>query len=281
MLICYTSDLHGSANRDGQLDALVRQERPDLVLWGGDMLADADPSDPIGTQVAFIHDEIVPLVRGWRDALPQINVGMVVGNHDLLCARDALAELHERGVLVLLEPDRPWTSGGVTFVGYGHSPPTPFWVKDFERLDHAGSPIPTLTFAGGIWDRRKRAVIDRATAEHFRSVPTIEDELARVPRVADPWVFVCHCPPFDTHTDHSVVAVKSLGSRSVRRFIEERAPLCSLHGHIHEAPRMSGHYSDTVGRTLCINAGQERDRLHAVLFEADRPRATLRHTVRG
>lgn len=281
MRICFTTDLHGRSTLFAQLDALVRAERPDIVLLGGDMLLDADPSDPVGTQVQFIHHEVRGRVERWRNELPDLAVGTVVGNHDLLCARDALAELHDAGVLSLLELERPWSYGGVTFLGYGHSPPTPFWVKDFERLDDDDAAIPGLNFAGAVWDRGKRTVVSVGTAEHFRAVPTIEHELLRAPHVADPWIFVCHCPPFGTHTDHSVQPVKSLGSQSVKRFIEHRAPLCSLHGHIHEAPRMSGLYHDTVGRTLCINPGQAHDRLHAVLFEAEDPRATLRHTVYG
>ncbi len=70
-----------------------------------------------------------------------------------------------------------------------------------------------------------------------------------------------------------------IGSRAVRQFIEQRRPLVTLHGHIHESPIVTGSYADRVGDSLCINPGQSHTRLHAVLFDTARPAETLRHTV--
>ncbi len=75
-------------------------------------------------------------------------------------------------------------------------------------------------------------------------------------------VFNLHCPPYGSGLDdapeltaemqlkdagHSVVPV---GSKAVRRAIEEVQPVLSLHGHIHEARG-----NRRIGRTLCINPG--------------------------
>ena len=68
------------------------------------------------------------------------------------------------------------------------------------------------------------------------------------------------------------------------RFIEKTQPLLTLHGHIHEAPELSGRYLDRIGATLCVNpgqftrAGKESPRLHAVLFEMEDVEGTLMHT---
>lgn len=76
-----------------------------------------------------------------------------------------------------------------------------------------------------------------------------------------------------------------MGSRSIRRFIETFQPLMTLHGHIHEAPRLSGNYAQWIGRTLCINPGQllSEDegfpRLQGVVFDLSNPGETLTHTV--
>jgi Icc-related predicted phosphoesterase len=43
-----------------------------------------------------------------------------------------------------------------------------------------------------------------------------------------------------------------VGSTGVRSFIEEREPLLSLHGHVHESAGIA-----TIGRTTCINPGSE------------------------
>ena len=75
-----------------------------------------------------------------------------------------------------------------------------------------------------------------------------------------------HCPPRGTKIDQcpalnetleiefegGQVIMKSAGSASIRRGLEELQPLLSLHGHIHEARGVH-----KIGRTLCLNPGSE------------------------
>ena len=90
-----------------------------------------------------------------------------------------------------------------------------------------------------------------------------------------------HSPPFGTKLDQ-IVGRRFTGSRSIRRFIENTEALLTLHGHIHEAPEISGSYLDRIGKTLCVNPGQSIGKtilkLHAVLFEVERVEETLQHT---
>lgn len=79
-----------------------------------------------------------------------------------------------------------------------------------------------------------------------------------------PAIFNLHCPPYDTPLDRAPALSDDLrviseggepklvpvGSTAVRRLIEEREPLVSLHGHIHEARGVV-----RLGRTLCVNPG--------------------------
>jgi Icc-related predicted phosphoesterase len=75
-----------------------------------------------------------------------------------------------------------------------------------------------------------------------------------------------HVPPYNTHLDvapkldnEQKVVIKAgrvlmdhVGSISVREILEERQPLLSLHGHIHESCGFS-----KIKRTLCLNPGSE------------------------
>jgi Icc-related predicted phosphoesterase len=117
--------------------------------------------------------------------------------------------------------------------------------------------------------------------QHFGGRATIAEELAQAPVAPDPWILVAHTPPYDSALDRLFNVPAPIGSRAVRRFIEERRPLVALHGHCHESPLLTGRYTERVGTTLCINPGQGNTRLHAVLFESERPAETLRHTVFG
>jgi Icc-related predicted phosphoesterase len=60
-----------------------------------------------------------------------------------------------------------------------------------------------------------------------------------------------------------------VGSIAIKRFIEERQPLLSLHGHIHEAPRLTGAWRERVGRTHCFTAAHDGPELALVRFDLD------------
>jgi Icc-related predicted phosphoesterase len=110
-----------------------------------------------------------------------------------------------------------------------------------------------------------------------REVPEEElyerlDELAR--QVDDPRraIFMIHVPPHDSGLDEAPLLGEDLrptvsagdvlrgpaGSHAVRRIIEERQPLLSIHGHIHESGG-----ERKIGKTVCINPGSEAN--HGIL----------------
>lgn len=276
MRICYTSDLHGSERHYRQLTDLVRAARPDLLILGGDLFPDGPPEDPAPAQVAFVRESFLPLARGWRRELPSLRVACILGNHDWAESERFLTGRPDEPV-TLLAPGRSWKMGGVHFLGYPCSPPAPFWAKEFERLDQPGDPLPAeggVVYTNGA-PRRVSA------AEHFLAHPTIQAELAALKPPAAPWIFVCHAPPHDTLLDRLPNLESPIGSKAVRAFIERHKPLCALHGHAHESPTVSGAYADEVGGALCVNPGQDPQRLFAALFDTADPRGTLRHTVLG
>lgn len=277
MRICFTSDLHGHAALYDQLDALLRTERPDLLILGGDLFVDGDLVDPVDSQVRYVTDDFMPRVRRWRDDQPQLNVACILGNHDWLCTESALRERHRAGEIALLDEHRPLRLGDVSFIGYSCTPPTPYWVKDFERLDRSSDAIPEM--GGAVWDAESREARKAEPHEHFGENPSIEADLAASAGVNGRWILVAHAPPHDSKLDSLPHVPHPIGSRAVRSFVEERQPLASLHGHIHESPSVTGAFAVPIGATLSINPGQSQTRLHAVTLDSDAPRETLRHTV--
>lgn len=75
-----------------------------------------------------------------------------------------------------------------------------------------------------------------------------------------------HAPPYGTNIDIAAkldkdlkpvmswgrVVTEHVGSKAVRKVLEEKQPLGSLHGHIHES---TGY--DYIGKTLCLNPGSD------------------------
>jgi Icc-related predicted phosphoesterase len=64
-----------------------------------------------------------------------------------------------------------------------------------------------------------------------------------------PTVLLSHQPPRGTRCDR-VLRIKHVGSRSIRRLVEEWQPELVLCGHIHESRGR-----DTIGRSMVINPG--------------------------
>ncbi|MCG3128136.1 MAG: hypothetical protein CHACPFDD_03012 [Phycisphaerae bacterium] len=277
MRICFTSDLHGSPELFDQLERLVSSERPALLILGGDMLLDGDPHDPVASQCRYVREQFIPRVRQLRARVDGLRVACIMGNHDWIPAEVEIARHHREGSIVLLSTEQPWYFGGLNFLGYSHTPPTPWWVKDYERLDLPTDALPQQ--GGSAWNVSEQRVWSRSAQEHYRAHPAMASDLATAAAVRGRWIFVSHTPPRDTALDLLPHVDRPVGSRAVRAFIEHRQPQVALHGHIHESPAISGAYVDSLGATLCVNPGQGLSRLHAVLFDSDDPAASRRHTV--
>jgi len=276
MRICYTSDLHGSRTLYDQLEVLLRHERPDLVILGGDMLPDGADHDPAGTQASYVRFDLGPRIEFWRQAVPGLEVALLMGNHDWLESERAARAEQDAGRLTLLEPGRVAEIGSERFVGIPFSPPTPHWVKDYERLDLDSDDVPD--FGGAVWATDGEAPREVERVKYFRGRPSLAVELAGVETPSEPWILVAHAPPYDTRLDQLPTVDYPIGSKAVRDFVAARRPLCALHGHVHESPVASGSFSDKIDGVLCINPGQSHEQLYAVLFDSEQPRKTLRHT---
>jgi len=57
-----------------------------------------------------------------------------------------------------------------------------------------------------------------------------------------------------------------IGSIAIRRFIEKRQPLLTLHGHVHESAGLTGNWRDKIGRTPCLSAAHDGPELALVKF---------------
>lgn len=265
MRVLFATDLHGLPGHLDDLANRTHTDRPDVLLVGGDALPDADPADPLGSQVRFLLTHMRPLFETLKSEQPDICIATILGNHDWLCTYDAMAGLEEAGLLSVIRPDNPTRLGNYTFLGYWFAPPCPYPVKDFERLDFPGQPY---QFDGGvIWDRSQGRPVLVNGGAYLGQTPSMREDLDRMPLVTDSdWILVAHAPPFQTNLD-MLTGVGHVGSQSIKDFILQRQPLLSLHGHIHESPRLSGWFWQHLGRTIAVNPGQRDDGLAAVLID--------------
>ena len=78
--------------------------------------------------------------------------------------------------------------------------------------------------------------------------------------------------------DHVPLDV-NVGSIAVKRFIESRQPLLTLHGHIHESARLTGSWRDRIGRTNLFSAAHDGPELCLVCFDLENPDDATRELV--
>jgi Icc-related predicted phosphoesterase len=270
--LVFTSDLHGQVHRYDECLQIIYRYNPDLLLLGGDLLPHGHGESGVDFQIQFLKTRFKAFLKG----LPsRLQTGIILGNDDWAATIPHLRTMAGEFPVILFERE-PVFLNSIKFAGYSYVPPTPFSGKDFDKRDKPADPGP---------DRPGKAVI--TDNGHFRSVITqalleqrtsIEEDLSR-------WngqniqVLIAHAPPFRTFCDRLRTG-QSVGSHAVREWILKNQPLISLHGHIHEAPSVSGQFWDFLGNTLCVNAGQSETRLSAVIVELHQT-VEVEHTIYG
>jgi Icc-related predicted phosphoesterase len=276
----FVSDLHGRLDRYRKLLTAMAEERPGAVFLGGDLLPFGAPALP-GAGEDFLLDWLGPRLSDLRARLGPAYppVLAIFGNDDPRVEEGSLAELERRG-LVLHVHRRRIVVSGVSVYGYACVPPTPFLLKDWERYD-----VSRFVDPGSISPEQGR-----------RSVPVPEGEAKWGTIAADlealvsgddvsGAVFLFHSPPYRTALDRAALDGKTVdhapldvhvGSIAIRRFIEARQPLATLHGHVHESARLTGAWQDRIGRTVCLSAAHDGPELALVRFDLEAPAAASR-----
>jgi Icc-related predicted phosphoesterase len=282
MKCLYTSDLHGEIYLYEQLLELAQSSSAETILLGGDLLPSFPPTkryeDMIPHQKTFIDQFLLPFFKRTMKTTDVKHLFLIPGNWDL--AYPYLFEKPVGGVIDINQKIYPLRNG-YEIIGYPFVPPTPFRPKDYEKMDDNESPWPPQKNPSYI---RSSEQGDDLTAIdpylYLRSRETIQEDFNLLPKPISMKraIYITHSPPFGTWLDQ-IQGGKSAGSRALKAFIELHQPLLNLNGHIHESPQLSGSYFDQIGETISINPGQLISRtLHAVTFEIERLKETLKHT---
>lgn len=90
------------------------------------------------------------------------------------------------------------------------------------------------------------------TEEEFAAAGAVARSAADATGAPGPTILLSHQPPRGTRCDR-VLRLKHVGSRAIRRLVEDWQPDLVLCGHIHEARGR-----DTIGRSVVINPGPWR-----------------------
>lgn len=244
------------------------------MFLGGDLL-------PRNDAAGFLEGSLFPLFRELRRRLGSDypRVLLLPGNDDPRALEARLRDGEHEALWTWMHGTRAEVAGYVVY-GYANVPPTPFLLKDWERYDVSHHVDPgcvspeegVLTTDVDPLELRYRTIA--ADLEEL----TGGDDLHRA-------IVLFHTPPYRTSLDRAALDGKffdyvpldvHVGSIAVRRFIEARQPLVTLHGHVHESVRLTGRFVERIGRTVLLGAAHDGPELALVRFDPDEPEAASR-----
>lgn len=282
----FVSDLHGHTDRFEKLFDLILSEKPEAVFVGGDIMPSAlvlkhSISD---AYYDFIDGFFLPGFIKLKDQLGKLypRVFLIPGNDDGKFVEPKFLGGEKSGIWEYINFKKV-TFGEFTVYGYGYVPPTPFRLKDWERYDVSRFVDPgCISPEDGIF-----TVPVEANELKYSTIKNDIDELVKEDDVSKS-IFLFHSPPYRTNLDVAPLAGKQIdnvpldvnvGSIAIRKFIEKRQPLLTLHGHIHESSTLTGSWRDKIGDTICISAAFEGKQLALVRFNPEEPGNAERELV--
>lgn len=202
------------------------------------------------------------------------HVFLILGNDDVKVEEDAFLD-EGFADLWSYAQERRFSIDEYTVYGYSYVPPTPFLLKDWEKYDVGGYVPPGCVSPEEGW----RSIPVPNNVIRYSTIKRDLDALVSDAKL-DQAVFLFHGPPHDTNLDRAALDGKTIdhvpldvhvGSVAVRRFIEERQPLVTLHGHIHESARITGSWRQRLGRTHLFGAAHDGPELSLIRFDLDDP----------
>lgn len=271
------TDLHGSIDRYEKLFSLILKEKPAAVFMGGDLLPHAMKKST--KYHDFIPDYFLPNLQSLKTKMQETYpvIYIIPGNDDPRIEIETwFAGTH---TLFHYINQSKAQFNEFTVFGYGYVPPTPFQLKDWEKYD-----ISRYVDPGCVHPDEGFTSVERSKNYMYETIKNDLEVLTQNESL-DKAIFLFHSPPYQTYLDRAaldgvmvdhVPTDVHVGSIAIKRFIEERQPLITLHGHIHESTRITGRWFQKIGSTLAFNAAHDGAGLSVILFYAEQPEAAQR-----
>ena len=278
----FASDLHGAISRYRKLLERVQEEHPSVLLLGGDLL----PSTPV--ERGDIGEEFIPHLSGQLEKLknqmgtsyPQIY--LILGNDDPRSA-EASIMIGEAQNLWVYVHNRSVELSGYSIYGYACIPPSPFFLKDWERYDVSRYVDPGCISPEDGWH-----TVPVSREEIYCS--TIQSDLNQLVQDTDlsKAIFLFHAPPYQTSLDiaalHGIVYENvpldvHVGSIAIRRFIDPANHILLCMDISTRSTRLSGSWQTQLGGTYAFSAAHDGNELALIRFDPQSPENATRELI--
>jgi Icc-related predicted phosphoesterase len=272
----FVSDLHGSYDRYLKLFEEIRREAPQAVFIGGDILpgehhlVTASAQEDNNFIEHFLQKKFAELKAEIKEDYPRIFI--ILGNDDSRSEEKKVIEAERSGIWEYIHNTRTVLES-YTIYGYSYIPPSPFLLKDWEKYD-----VSRYVDPGSVSPEKGIRTVEVNQTEIKYS--TIAEDIKQLAGDGDlnRTIFLFHAPPYKTKLDRAALDDKKIdhvpldvhvGSVAIQRYIEERQPLLTLHGHIHESARLTKSWKDRIGKTHMFSAAHDGPELALIRFDLE------------
>jgi Icc-related predicted phosphoesterase len=267
----FVSDIHGNIPRFRRLFQIIRNETPDAVFLGGDLL----PLQSINhnTMEEFIETTIFSEIKNIQNEVDKkIRFFIIMGNDDPRIYEQLFINADKSDFLDYIH-QKTISYKKMFITGYSYVPPTPFQLKDWERYD-----VSQYVDVGAVSLEQGKRTVDVPLDEIKYS--TIAEDLEKLSKQSPSGktIYLFHSPPYHSCLDRADLHGKKVdhvpmdvhvGSIAIQHFIKTHQPLLTLHGHVHESAHITGWWKEKVERTYSFTAAHYGPELAVVRFDTD------------
>lgn len=264
----FVSDLHGNIKKFLKLFEIIRKNRPDAVFIGGDLLPRSFEMET--TMEEFLENIFFSEFNKIKNEFKNnIRFFTILGNDDPRIFEKNFIAASKSGTIDYIH-NKTEKFGEFFVTGYSFVPPTPFQLKDWEKYD-----VSRFVDVGAVSPEEGFRTI--GIDEEKVKYSTISEDLKELSKNSpiEKTIFLFHSPPYNSNldkssldnemVDHAPLDVH-LGSIAIKRFIEKKQPMLTLHGHIHESVRLTGSWKEKNGKTYSFSAAHDGPELALIKF---------------
>lgn len=284
------ADIHGNKTQYEKIKQTVKERNVSFVFLCGDILPKTGgtwtPENKIRTiqmQADFVNEYFLQYLAELGE-LAQVYA--IFGNDDFKSNYHIVRDADIPNVTFLdnVVARLPMGDDEVYVAGYPYVGVTPFLHKDWEAWDDRVGDVPHKLYRTDGYTSGNSMHIAVDLQDTTR---TIADDLEKLSQISDPTktVYIFHEAPYDTPLDMIASDNKyikddlmHIGSKAMRAFIEQKQPLVTMHGHIHETYDESGDFKWQTGASVSLTAANDfsKDELKYVVFPLFNPAAAKR-----
>ena len=254
MKFIYACDIHGDESKYEKLFEQAKKQNIKYLVLGGDLLPKMC-NDRKLEQTQFIQNYLNEYFTKLKEN--DIECICILGNDDLEILDNEFDKMCKAHTNVFNIDNKRVDIEDISFIGLSKVLDHPFGCKDRVAIENGLKMPMQLSYKILIDKCQDKITIDEWEKYREINIEKMEDTLINLPKADDKnkTIYVFHNPPYGIGLDVCADG-RQVGSKAMIKFLENSNAYMSLHGHIHESPRMSGLWYNVLGKTICIQPGQ-------------------------